>query len=166
MRLQSSREQFVLTPLTQVRMFLDCSNYASCSCSNLLCFITWIISIQQRQIFGIIQMWRCALNWFTLEPVHRPKLDICHLCGFKGNIYQTCFFLLIPSYVQIIPNWHEFLHDTSNATYPKYLLLDFWIGQVWTGVNPRGRCTVVALLLQIESFPEKSQKPRFVSCFE
>ena len=32
-------------------------------------------------IFGLIQIWDCALNWFAMKLVHKPKLDICHLCG-------------------------------------------------------------------------------------
>ena len=46
-------------------------------------------------IFGLIQIWECALNWFTMEPVHEPKLDICHLCGL-GATYPKHVFLLIP----------------------------------------------------------------------
>ena len=45
--------------------------------------------------FGLIHIWECTLNWFTMEPIHIPKLGIYHLCGFKGNIPQT-YFLVIP----------------------------------------------------------------------
>ena len=24
----------------------------------------------ELDIFGLIQIWECALNWFTMEPVH------------------------------------------------------------------------------------------------
>ena len=53
--------------------------------------------------FGIIQIWECALNWFTVEPVRERLLDICHLYGLGGNISLTCLFFVDP-YVQIISN--------------------------------------------------------------
>ena len=35
----------------------------------------WIILI----IFGLLQIWECALNWCTLKPIHKHILDICLL---------------------------------------------------------------------------------------
>ena len=42
-------------------------------------------------IFGLNQIWECALNWFAMEPVHEPKLDICHFCGL-GVAYPKHVF--------------------------------------------------------------------------
>ena len=42
-------------------------------------------------IFGSIQIWECALNLFTMELVHGPKLHIFHLCGL-GVVYFKCVF--------------------------------------------------------------------------
>jgi hypothetical protein len=59
----------------------------------------------------LIHIWECALNWFTMEPVHEPKLDICHLRSF-GATYPKHVFNVGP-YVQMIPNWFEILHETQ-----------------------------------------------------
>ena len=45
-------------------------------------------------IFGLIQIWECALSWFTVEPVHKCQPDICHLHGL-GATYPKHVFLLI-----------------------------------------------------------------------
>jgi hypothetical protein len=55
-------------------------------------------------------------------------------------------FFNVEPYVQMIPNGSENLHDTQNATYPKHVLFEISIGHVLLGVNPCGRCIVVALL--------------------
>ena len=65
------------------------------------CHVDYFDSIE-LVLFGIIQIWECALNWFTMELVHDHLLDICHLCGLGGNISSTYFF--VDPYVQIIPN--------------------------------------------------------------
>ena len=42
-------------------------------------------------IFGLIQIWECALNWFTVKSVHEPKVDICHLCGLGATYLKHIF---------------------------------------------------------------------------
>ena len=37
------------------------------------------------------------------------------------------------------------------------MLLEFAVGHVFVGVNPCGRCAIVALVLQIAKLPKKSQ---------
>ena len=66
---------------------------------------------QELAIFGLIQIWECALNWFIMEPVHEPKLDICHVHDL-GATYPKHVFSSIP-YVQMILNWFENLHGTQ-----------------------------------------------------
>lgn len=39
---------------------------------------------------------------YSVEPVHEPKLDICHLCGLGASYLET-FFYVDPN-VQMIPN--------------------------------------------------------------
>ena len=46
-------------------------------------------------IFRLLQIWRCALNWFTMKLVHEPKFGICHLYGL-GTTYLKHVCLLIP----------------------------------------------------------------------
>jgi hypothetical protein len=53
--------------------------------------------------FGLIQIWECALNWFTMELIHKLKLDIYHLHSL-GATYPKNVFIVDP-YVQMIPNW-------------------------------------------------------------
>ena len=43
-------------------------------------------------IFELIQDWRCVLNRFTMELVHEPKLDICHLRGLGATYPKHLFF--------------------------------------------------------------------------
>ena len=57
-------------------------------------------------------------------------------------------------YVQMTSNrfsWH------SKATYPKHLPLEFLVGHVLVGVNPCGRCIVVAPPPQIAKLSQKLQ---------
>ena len=49
----------------------------------------------QLAIFESIQIWECALNRVTMEPIQNPKLNICHLHGL-GATYPKHVFLLIP----------------------------------------------------------------------
>ena len=37
-------------------------------------------------VFGLLQIWECALNWFTVEPLHECFFDICPHPWFRGNI--------------------------------------------------------------------------------
>ena len=46
----------------------------------------------------------------------------------------------------------------SNATYTKHLPLEFLVGRVLVGVNPCGRCAVVALLPRTTKLPNKMKK--------
>ena len=109
-------------------------------------------------IFGLIQIWECALNWFTMELVHKPKLDICHLCGL-GALYPKHVFgwSLHANDSQLI--WKFAWH--SNVANSKHLLLNNLVGHVLVGVNPCGRCAVVALLPQIAKIPKKSKYDSF-----
>ena len=43
----------------------------------------------------LIQIQECALNWYTMEPVHEPKFDICHLRGLGAEPPKDVY-LLIP----------------------------------------------------------------------
>ena len=51
--------------------------------------------------------------------------------------------------------------DIQNASYLKYLSLEFSVGHVLVGVNRCGRGTVVALLPQVAKHPKKSQNNGF-----
>jgi hypothetical protein len=42
-------------------------------------------------IFGIIQICECALNWFVVERVHEPKLDISHLRSLGATYPKHVF---------------------------------------------------------------------------
>ena len=56
----------------------------------MLCHMDNFDSIK-LSIFGLIQIWECALNWFIVEPIDEAKLDICHLRGL-GLAYPNVFF--------------------------------------------------------------------------
>ena len=45
----------------------------------------------QLDIFELIQIWECALNWFTMKPNYEPKLDICHLHGLGATCLEHGF---------------------------------------------------------------------------
>ena len=42
-------------------------------------------------VFGLIQIWECALNLFILEPVHKHLLDVCHLHGLGAAYLRHIF---------------------------------------------------------------------------
>ena len=42
-------------------------------------------------IFGLIQIWDCALNGFILEPLHECLVDICDLRGLKATYPKHVF---------------------------------------------------------------------------
>ena len=44
-------------------------------------------------IFRLLQIWQCALNWFIMELVHKPKFDTCHLHGLGATYPKHGFFL-------------------------------------------------------------------------
>jgi hypothetical protein len=50
-----------------------------------------MILVQQSGLyFRLIQIWECALNWFTVTPVHEYMLDVCHLSlQFRSRV-QYC----------------------------------------------------------------------------
>ena len=73
----------------------------------MLCHVDIFYS-KKLAIFGLIEIWECALNWFTMELVHELKLDIFHLCGL-GATYPKHVFSVDP-YVLMIPNWSKNLH--------------------------------------------------------
>ena len=60
--------------------FLINSTTPLVSCLSLLC-----------SAMLIIQIWECALNWFTMKLVHEPKLDIRHLCGLGATYPKHVF---------------------------------------------------------------------------
>ena len=105
-------------------------------------------------IFGSLQTWECALNWFLqAQPVHEPNLDMCHLHGFGETYPKHAFFCwsLCANYSLLF--W-KFVWPL-NKTYPKHLPLGYSVGYVLVGVNPHGRCAfVVAPLLELQSFPK------------
>ena len=149
MRPYSGCEQFALTALTLVQMvswlfqlLIFMFKSAMFCYSNNFSF--------NLLIFGLNQIWECALNWFTMELVHKQNLDICHLHDW-GATYPIHFFFVDP-YVQMIPNWFQI---TLDATYPKHLPLECLVGHVLTGVNPCGRCSIVTLLLQTTKLLKK-----------
>ena len=109
-----------------------------------------------------------------MELVHKPKHDICHLCGV-GATYPKHFlmFLIIIIIINIIIIFGLIKHlcklfpiDLNN-----YMTLKRNISQTstvgifsWTcvgGCNPCGGCTMVAILFQIENLPKKSQNYSF-----
>ena len=45
--------------------------------------------------FGLIQIWECALNSFTMESVNKSTVDIRHLRGLRST-YPKHVFGLIP----------------------------------------------------------------------
>jgi len=61
-------------------------------------------------IFLSIQIWECALNYFTMEPVHELKLGICHLHNSEAACLNM--FSLHP-YMQMIPDRSNNLRDTQ-----------------------------------------------------
>ena len=42
-------------------------------------------------ILGLNQIWDCALNWSTVEPVHECILDICPLRSFGATNSKHVF---------------------------------------------------------------------------
>ena len=112
-------------------------------------------------IFGLIQIWECALNWFTMKSAHKPKFDICHLYGLGQHILNMffCWFLLckwFPIDLKICVTFKCSIFQT--------LPLGFLLGHVLVGVNPCGRCTVMTHVPQIAKLPKKSQNDSFKIC--
>ena len=106
----------------------------------MLCHVNLFIYSTYIAILGLIQMCECALNWFTMELVYKPKLDICHLCCLGATyLKHVCCWSLQANDSQLI--WKFAWH--SNATSPKHLPLDFLVGHVLVGVSPCGSCAIV-----------------------
>ena len=132
-----------------------------------VCFVLphgyfWYMSIT-LDVFRLIQIWECALNWFIVEPIHKCLLNTSHLHGsgatYPKHVFSFCWSLCAKDPQLILKfAWH------SSTTYPKHLLLKFLVGHVLVGVNPCGRCVAVALLPQIAKLPKKSQKNGFKIC--
>ena len=97
-----------------------------------------------------------------MELVHEPKINICHLRGFWAT-YHKHVFLLIP-----MCKWFPInLKISMTLKRNIFLNIDCWnflVGHVLVGVNPCGRCTIVALLPQIANLPKKSQNNDFKIC--
>jgi hypothetical protein len=51
----------------------------------------------ELSISRLIQIWEYALNWFTMKPTHKPKLDICDLLGLGAAYHEHVY-----PYVQMI----------------------------------------------------------------
>ena len=89
-------------------------------------------------IFDLIKRWKCALNWFIVEPVHESKLDISHLHGLRA-IYSTHVFLLIA-----MCKWFsidmKILHDTQTRHIHNIYYWNVLVGHVLVGGNPSKRC--------------------------
>ena len=111
-------------------------------------------------IFGLIQIWECALNRCTIEPVHKPILDTCHLY-ILGATYPK-HVLFCESLCANDSIWKFAWH--SNSTYLRHLPFEFLIGHVLVGVNPNDRCVVVAPLPQIAKLPKESQNNGLKIC--
>ena len=80
MRPWSGHEHFAFSPLTLVwivsRLFQLCLLFMlkfAIFCQVDTFDSTWLI------IFELFQIWECALNNFTVELIHEPKVDICQL---------------------------------------------------------------------------------------
>ena len=114
-------------------------------------------------IFGWI--WECALNWLTWNRSTNACLTFVTSAIQKLHILYMFFcWSLCANDSQLIWNfaWH------SNATYPKHLPLEFLFGHAILGVNPYGRCGVVAHLPQIAKLSNnhKIMVSRFLSWME
>ena len=68
--------------------------------SAMLCHMDHF-DLTKLVVFGLIQIWECALNWVTVEPVHEHLLDICQLHSLGTTFPEHDFF---NPYVQMIPN--------------------------------------------------------------
>lgn len=100
----------------------------------------------------VIWTWECALNWFTLEPLHECLLNICNL-SILGQHILNMYFLVIPMCI-----W--FLIDLKICmTLTQHILNKYhWNFFGWTCVS---RCKsmwkvcnlVVAPLPQIAKLP-------------
>ena len=67
-----------------------------------------IFDSTELAIFGLIQIWEYALNWFIVESVHEPKLDICYLCGLGATYPKHVFgWSLCANDSKLIRNLHE-----------------------------------------------------------
>ena len=115
-------------------------------------------------IFGLIQIWECALNWIIVELVHKHLLDNCHLHDLGATYpWQVFRWSLCAIDSQLI--WKFAWH--SNAAYPKHLLLELLVGHVEGGCKSKWKvCTHCCHKLQ--SFPKihKIMVSRYVSWFE
>ena len=96
-------EQFTLTPLTLFHMvfWLYQLLHLFMFKSTVLCHLdnfdpTKLIN------FEYIEIWECPLSWFIMGLVHKPKLDICHLCGLRASY---------PKHVLLIPTCKWFSID-------------------------------------------------------
>ena len=109
-------------------------------------------------IFGLIQIWECALDWFTVELVHERLLDICHLRSL-GATYPKHVLYWSPCANDSQLIWKFAWH--SKVAYSKHLSLGFLVGHVLVSVNPCGRCAVVAPLPPIAKLSLKFGKIGF-----
>ena len=131
----------------QLRWFLDCFNYSSCSCLGMLCLVMWVYVDSPG---SSVQTWDIVLSiGFIVEPLHVYLLDNCHLCVLGQHIWYMFLWSLCANDSQWI--WECAWY--SNATYPRHLPLECLVGHVLVGVNPCGRCTIVALPPQIAQLP-------------
>ena len=123
-------KQFALTPLTLVRMvsWMFEILLSFVLKSAMFCHMDNFDSTKVS-FFGLVQTLECALYWFAMEPIHKPKLYNCHLHGV-GVTYPK--HVLVNAYVQIDSQllWKHLVH--SNATHLKHLMLEF---VCWTYVG-------------------------------
>ena len=123
----------------------------------------WYVLPHGQFCFNILSYFQINSNsggvLSILEPVHEPKLNICHLHGL-GATYTEHVILLIPT-CKWLPIDQKLYMTFQMQHILKHLLLEFLVEHVLVGINP---CVVVAPSPQIHKLLKTSQDNGFKIC--